>query len=229
MSSANLAGKPATTLIGIVPVLCESARRKPVSVRMCSRTTLLNCLIVRSTRSWASGGMSGSISRMARACKSSIKGISQIIPRYLCFRFRSSSPSRHFGPETLAWSPPRRSVRAVSSSVPQPLADRRLGVSRPDTLAFPAARQLEVAHEHVARIEWLALARIGQPSAAALAQLATLLRQGFGAQAVVVAVAWVVTPTRIEVHSYLRFESASEGAETGRGLAAVSKMSPKLG
>ena len=51
-------------------------------------------------------------------------------------------------------------------------AQPHVAVSRPDTLAFRAARQLEVAREHVARIEWLALARIGQPSAAALAQLA---------------------------------------------------------
>jgi hypothetical protein len=63
-------------------------------------------------------------------------------------------------------------------------------------VCFRAARQLEVAREHVARIEWLALARIGQPCAAALAQLAT----------VVVAGAWVITPTRIEVHRYLRLE-----------------------
>ena len=72
-------------------------------------------------------------------------------------------------------------------------AQPHVAVSRPDTLAFRAARQLEVAREHIARIEWLALARIGQPSAAALAQLAT----------VVVAVAWVITPTRIEVHRHL--------------------------
>ena len=75
-------------------------------------------------------------------------------------------------------------------------AQPHVAVSRPDTLAFRAARQLEVAREHIARIEWLALARIGQPSAAALAQLAT----------VVVAVAWVITPTRIEVHRHLRLE-----------------------
>ena len=75
-------------------------------------------------------------------------------------------------------------------------AQPHVAVSRPDTLAFRAARQLEIAREHIACIEWLALARIGQPSAAALAQLAT----------VVVAVAWVITPTRIEVHRYLRLE-----------------------
>ncbi len=72
-------------------------------------------------------------------------------------------------------------------------AQPHVAVSRPDALAFRAARQLEVAREHIARIERLALARIGQPSAAALAQLAT----------VVVAVAWVITPTRIEVHRHL--------------------------
>ena len=77
-------------------------------------------------------------------------------------------------------------------------------------LAFWAARQFEVAREHIARIEWLALARIGQPSAAALAQLAT----------VIVAVAWVITPTRIEVHSYLRLETLlQERTENGGDLA----------
>jgi len=82
-------------------------------------------------------------------------------------------------------------------------AQPHVAVSRPDTLAFRAARQLEVAREHIARVEWLALARIGQPTAAALAQLATL----------VVAVACVITPTRIEVHSYLRLESSSERSQ----------------
>ena len=75
-------------------------------------------------------------------------------------------------------------------------AQPHVTVSRPDTLAFRAARQLKVAREHVARVEWFALTRIGQPSAAALAQLATVL----------VAVTWVITPTRIEVHRHLRLE-----------------------
>ena len=61
-------------------------------------------------------------------------------------------------------------------------AQPHVAVSRPDALAFRAARQLEVAREHIARIEPLAFARIGQPAAAALAELAT----------VIVAVAWVI-------------------------------------
>ena len=75
-------------------------------------------------------------------------------------------------------------------------AQPHVAVSCPDALAFYAARQLEVACEHVARIERLALAWIGQTSAAALTQLAT----------VVVAVAWVISPTRIELHRHLRVE-----------------------
>jgi hypothetical protein len=67
-----------------------------------------------------------------------------------------------------------------------------VAVSCPDALAFNAARQLEVACEHVAGIERLAW--IGQPSAAALTQLATTI----------VAVARVIRPTRIEfIHTDL--------------------------
>ena len=62
-------------------------------------------------------------------------------------------------------------------------AQPHVAVSRPDTLAFRAARELEVAREHIARVERLPLARIGQPSAVALAQLATIL----------LAVTWVIT------------------------------------
>ena len=57
-------------------------------------------------------------------------------------------------------------------------AQPHVAVSRPDTLAFRAARQLEVAREHIARIERLALARIGQPAAAALAELRDRSRRG---------------------------------------------------
>src|SRR6185436_5242000 len=101
-------------------------------------------------------------------------------------------------------------------------AQPHVAVSRPDTLTFLAARQLEVAREHIARVQRLALARIGQPSAAALAQLAT----------VIVAVAWVITPTRIEVHSYLRLETLlRERTENGdlRRLQNVSKTPVECG
>ena len=102
-------------------------------------------------------------------------------------------------------------------------AQPHVAVSRPDTLAFRASRQLEVAREHIARVERLALARIGQPSAAALAQLATLLRQGFGAQAVVVAVAWVIVPARIKVHrallsTYAGYKVSPPGLQNSGGF-----------
>ena len=69
-------------------------------------------------------------------------------------------------------------------------AQGHVAVACPDALTFRAPRQLEAAREHIARIERLPFARIGQPTAAALAQLA----------AEIVAVARVISPTRIEIH-----------------------------
>ena len=69
-------------------------------------------------------------------------------------------------------------------------AQPHVAVACPDALAFRAARQLEVARKHVANVEPFTFARIAQPAAAALAQLATLI----------VAITWVISPTRIEVH-----------------------------
>jgi hypothetical protein len=71
-----------------------------------------------------------------------------------------------------------------------------VAVSRPDTLALGAARQIEVAREHISGFEPLAFARIGQPATTASAEFA------IG----VVAIARVITPTRIEVHRSLLLE-----------------------
>jgi len=69
-------------------------------------------------------------------------------------------------------------------------AQPHVAVTCPDALAFRAARQLEVAREHVANVEPFTFARIAQPAAAASAQLAIAI----------VAITWVISPTRIEIH-----------------------------
>ncbi len=69
-------------------------------------------------------------------------------------------------------------------------AQPHVAVACPDALAFRAARQLEVAREHVANVEPFTFARIAQPAAAASAQLAIAI----------VAITWVISPTRIEIH-----------------------------
>ena len=58
------------------------------------------------------------------------------------------------------------------------------------------ARQFKVAREHVAWIEPLTFPRIGQPTATALVELAT----------VDIAIARVVNRSRIENHGHLRCE-----------------------
>lgn len=71
-----------------------------------------------------------------------------------------------------------------------------VAVACPDTLALGAARQIEVAREHIPRFEPLAVAWIAQPAATASAEFA----------AIVVSVARVIIPTRIEVHRRLQLE-----------------------
>jgi hypothetical protein len=92
-------------------------------------------------------------------------------------------------------------------------AKRHVAVARPDALAFYAARQLEVACEHVARIERLALAWIGQPPATALVEFAT----------VDIALARVVNRPRVEVHKDLLERSARDNA---KGMAVRRRLQP---
>ena len=82
---------------------------------------------------------------------------------------RADGPGRR-GDRRRARRGRRRRSRACATSEPR---KQNVAARAPDTLAFRAARQIEVAREHVARITRVALARIGRPAATALVQLAT--------------------------------------------------------
>ncbi len=69
-------------------------------------------------------------------------------------------------------------------------AQLHVAVACPDALTFRATRQLEIAREHVANVEPFTFTRIAQPAAAASAQLTIAI----------VAITWVISPTRIEIH-----------------------------
>jgi hypothetical protein len=92
-----------------------------------------------------------------------------------------------------------------------------VAVACPDALAVGAARQIEVAREHIPRFEPLAAARVAQPATAASAEFAIAI----------VAIARVIIPTRIEIHRHLRLEMlVSARGENHREMlhAAVSSQ-----
>ena len=64
-------------------------------------------------------------------------------------------------------------------------------LAEPHALAVWAARQIEIASEHVTRVRRVSFEWIGRGASTALAEFATI----------VVSVARVIIPTRIEIHS----------------------------
>jgi hypothetical protein len=78
-------------------------------------------------------------------------------------------------------------------------------LAEPHAFAVWAARSIEITSEHVARVTRVSFERIGRGASTALAEFATI----------VVSVAWVIIPTRIEVHIHLR----RNRAETPHGTA----------
>ena len=87
-------------------------------------------------------------------------------------------------------------------------AQSHVAVACPDALAFRAARHVKVAREHVPSVEAFTFAWIRQPAAAALVEFA----------AIVVAVARVISPTRIEVHRYLPPSAFAAAASADKSL-----------
>ncbi|MBS1816805.1 MAG: hypothetical protein JSU08_02650 [Acidobacteria bacterium] len=68
-------------------------------------------------------------------------------------------------------------------------------LAEPDALAVRAARQIEITSEHVTRVTRVAFERIGRNASTALAEFATI----------VISVARVIIPTRIEIHGRTTF------------------------
>jgi hypothetical protein len=83
-----------------------------------------------------------------------------------------------------------------------------------DVFSLAATRQVDVSHEHIARIHRLPIARIG-PSTAAPAQV----------PGVVVAIAWIATPARIVVQheQLLRGRQSPGHSRSGDATAVVTK------
>jgi hypothetical protein len=68
-------------------------------------------------------------------------------------------------------------------------------LAEPHTLSVRAARQIEITSEHVTRVTRVAFEWIGRDASTALAEFATI----------VVSVARVIIPTRIEIHGRTTF------------------------